>query len=241
MNNLVNITLNTDKTINSVDLVEIINNFREVEGNRAELRHDNFIAKIEKEIETLESVGISSDLNFKVANYKDKQGKERPCYKLNRDGMLQMLNSESTLVRYKTVEYINTLEQQIKNNAPKLSKEIQAIFVLDERTVKLENELGDLKDNMPLFNVECKELQNLVRKVGMKVLGGYKSPAYSNNSLRAKVYIDIQHQLKREFGVSRYEAIKRNQLDNAKKIVEIYKPPTVLIDEIQLTNNQITM
>lgn len=93
---------------------------------------------------------------------------------------------------------------------------------------------------MPLFNVECKELQALVRKIGTRTLGGYGSPAYKDNSLRGKVYADIQHQLKRQFGVSRYEAIKRSQLNSAKEIVSKYTAPIVLKDEITSINNQIS-
>lgn len=40
---------------------------------------------------------------------------------------------------------------------------------------------------MPLFNIECKELQTLIRKIETKVLDGYRSPAYMNNFLRDKV------------------------------------------------------
>lgn len=102
-------------------------------------------------------------------------------------------------------------------------------------------EVADLKDNMPLFNVECKEIQSLVKKTGTKVLGGYKSNAYNDNSLRGKVYSDIQKQLRREFGVEKYEAIKRSQFDVAKQIVDEYKAPTVLVQEINLLNSQTTL
>ena len=96
-----------------------------------------------------------------------------------------------------------------------------------------------LKNNMPLFNIECKELQALVRKIGCKVLGGYGSNAYKSNSIRQKVYTDIQHQLKREFGVSRYEAIKRHDLLKAQEIVNKYIAPTYLVNEISMENNKI--
>ena len=104
-----------DGRILSTDLVDIINEFRKLEGGKAMLTHDNFIKKIRKEVETLKSLGLDSAVNFNEAKYIDAQNKPRPCYSLNRDGMLQMLNSESTLVRYKTIEYINKLEEEIKN------------------------------------------------------------------------------------------------------------------------------
>lgn len=106
---------------------------------------------------------------------------------------------------------------------------------------KVSSRVDNLELNIPLFNVECKELQSLVRKTGINSLGGYRTPAYKNNSLRGKVYSDIQRQLKREFGVKRYEAIKRCQFEKAKEIIQAYKVPTVLEDQITLENNQIGM
>ena len=90
-----------------------------------------------------------------------------------------------------------------------------------------------------LFTVECKELQALVRKKGVEVLGGKGSQAYIDNSLRGKVYADIQHQLKREFQVTKYEAIKRGQFVTAKEIVKNYRVPTGLKEEVIKVNNQI--
>ncbi|WP_204246166.1 ORF6C domain-containing protein, partial [Clostridium botulinum] len=111
-------------------------------------------------------------------------------------------------------------------------------LMLDNKTIEIEEKVTNLENNIPLFNVECKELQALVRKVGIKTLGGYKTPAYNDRSLRTKVYTDIQHQLKREFGVTRYEAIKRKQLDKAKEILASYTVPVYLKEEIFNTNNQ---
>lgn len=115
-------------------------------------------------------------------------------------------------------------------------------LALDEQNRELKQvkaDVTDLKNNMPLFNIECKDLQQAVRAKGCEVLGGYGSKAYKSNSIRQKVYIDIQHQLKREFGVTRYEAIKRQYLATAHMIVENYEPPTYLINEIYNANMQI--
>lgn len=129
---------------------------------------------------------------------------------------------------------------------PKMSKELQAIFMLDGKTEELKNEINgvkkdfqDFKDNAPLFNAECDELMNKVKSVATKILG-YKTPAYNDKSLRGKVYSDMQHQLRREFGVKKYKAIKRCQLSKALEIVDNYIAPTVLADEITRVNNQVS-
>ena len=118
------------------------------------------------------------------------------------------------------------------------SKEIESVR---EEVTGVREEFQDLKDNMPLFGEESDKLQAEIRKVGVAILGGYKSNAYNDNSLRGKVYKDIQNQLKREFGVERYKAIKRCQLDIAMEIVQNYKAPTVLVTEISKLNNQMSL
>lgn len=100
--------------IKSTELVDIINDFRKEEGNNAELQHNDFMKKIRKEVEILKNLGLEGQGNFSQSSYVNSQNKEQPCFELNRDGMLQMLNSESAYVRYKTIEYINKLEEKLK-------------------------------------------------------------------------------------------------------------------------------
>lgn len=100
--------------IKSVDLVDIINTFRKEEG-KSDLQHNDFMKKIRKEVETLKSLGLEGQGNFSQSSYINSQNKEQPCFELNHDGMVEMLNSESAYCRYKTVEYINKLQEKIKN------------------------------------------------------------------------------------------------------------------------------
>ncbi|WP_416389583.1 ORF6C domain-containing protein, partial [Paraclostridium bifermentans] len=58
------------------------------------------------------------------------------------------------------------------------------------------------------------------------------SNAYKDKSIRSRVYSDIYRQLRREFGVTSYKAIKRRQLEQALQAVENYRLPVVLEEEI---------
>lgn len=209
-----------------------------------EKEHSNVIRDIENLIRgVLKNDDTYSSL-FIGSEYQNEQNKQiYKEYLLTKDGfsllVMGFTGPKALEWKLKYIQAFAKMENQIKNNSPQLSKELQAIFTLDQRTIEFENRMDKLEDGMPLFNVECKELQTLVKKIGTKTLGGYKTKAYSDNSLRGRVYSDIQHQLKREFGVERYEAIKRCQLEEAKVIVSEYKAPIVLINEIILINNQV--
>ena len=99
----------------STEVVDLINKFRAEEGNRKVLRHKSFMASIRKEIEALENAGVEvGGQNILPAEYIDSQGKKRPCYRINRFWIMQMCNKESALVRFKTQQYIETLENRLK-------------------------------------------------------------------------------------------------------------------------------
>ena len=172
----------------------------------------------------------------------ENRGKMYPEYLITRDWfsllVMGFTGSKALQWKLKYIEAFNKMEQTIKNPYSHLSKEVQAIFALDHKQQQLAVEVKELKDGMPLFNVECKEIQAAVKRKGVEILGGKGSPAYKNRSIRCKVYSDIQQQLRREFGVSRYEAIKRSQLNMAHEIVAKYKAPIYLINDIYLLNQQ---
>lgn len=136
-------------------------------------------------------------------------------------------------------KYFIKCEKKVKEQqVPKLSKELQAIFMLDGKQQELEKDVKELKNNMPLLGIDCDELTKAIKKKCTSVTG-YKTAAYKDKSLRGRVYSDIHHQLRREFGVSSYKAIKRSQVDIAKKIVTSYKAPMALQEEIVQANNQV--
>ena len=137
------------------------------------------------------------------------------------------INCEKKLKEVKKLSSMELMELQFK-----------ALKEQKEKIAQVENRVDKLEEDMPLFQIDCKEIQALVRKKGIEALGGYRSIAYNDNSLRGKVYSDIQQQIRREFGVLRYEAIKRSQLEMAKEIIINYKVPLVLENEIKLLNGE---
>lgn len=105
------VVLEKEVRVTSIDLVEMINAFRAEEGNTTELQHKTLLESIRTEIKALEKGGLGQQ-NFLPSSYINKQNKEQPCYLMNKAGALQMLNKESAVVRYKTVEYIEKLEKE---------------------------------------------------------------------------------------------------------------------------------
>ncbi|MDO4468686.1 MAG: ORF6C domain-containing protein [Bacillota bacterium] len=110
-----------------------------------------------------------------------------------------------------------------------------------ERINKVEQDLKDFKNDMPLLGIECQKITWAKNHKVVPLLGGKESEAYKNKSLRTKIYKDIDKQLRREFGVNSYKAIKRSQCDLAIDIINRYELPFVLKEEIENTNAQLTL
>ena len=105
------ITVDGVKTINSLNLCELINRIRKEEGVKAEIRHSDLLNKIKDELDV---DNIERAKNF-VGLYLDKQGKERPCFNLPPKEALQVVASESKRVRRRLIDEIEKLTTENKN------------------------------------------------------------------------------------------------------------------------------
>ena len=197
-NELLNIKLSDKGTIKSTDLVEIINSFRELEG-KSELQHKDLIRKIRKESDTLKKLGLNTERNFSPSEYKDSTGRKLPCYELNRNGMFMMLNSESTLVRFKTVEYINKLEEQVqllKEEKQKLELEAK------ERTIlRLESANNKIHKILQADNYISNEMYGEPTYITSIVINIFKKCSTKKNILKYEndIYFIKSEPIKEEF------------------------------------------
>lgn len=112
---------------------------------------------------------------------------------------------------------------------------------LHEEVQTIKKDLEDFKNDMPILGVEESRITSAVKRKGVECLCGKESNAYNDRSVRGRLYSDLHNQLRREFGVSTYKAIKRNQADTAVSIIQCYVPPLVLSETIDTLNAQQTL
>ena len=131
----------------------------------------------------------------------------------------------------KRPENSGTLQQQIQLIAQGTTELYEKVDTLTERMDKFEYDL-------PLFPSEADSISRAVKCRVIEALGGKHSNAYHNKSISQTTFIDAYRNLKRNFNVSSYKAIKRNQYNRALEIVKEWKPPVFLADEISACNAQ---
>ena len=125
----------------SLELVELINQFRAQEGSKSNLLHKTFLDVIRDEF--AEEIGEQKIL---PAKYTDTQNKERPMFILDLKQSRQVLVRESRQVRKAVIAYIDELERQLSLQAPKTLKEA-LILALEQQerleVLALENAIKD--------------------------------------------------------------------------------------------------
>ena len=147
-----------------------------------------------------------------------------------------------------TSEVLPSIRKTGQYQMPNLSKEMQAIVLLDTRTVKMEKRLDKLEFDIPLYGSEADELSNHVKRKGVSILGGKNSEAYKDSNIRSAVYRDIYDQIKREFGIysddgkpKSYKALKRKYIYDAHELIDTYEAPLYLRESIDGANAQLSL
>ncbi|AJQ57886.1 ORF6C domain protein (plasmid) [Bacillus thuringiensis serovar morrisoni str. 4AA1] len=213
--------------------------------------HNNVLKDVRKQIDYAgQEFG---QVNFHQSTYINTQNKRMPKYDLTEEAFTLVAMSyntkEAVQMKIKFIEEFKRMKQHIQNQQ-QLPKDPMSILKLTFNVLEgqkqeiqdIKSDVKDLRENAPLYAIECDEVSKVVRKLGVLLLGGKESNAYRDVSLRKKVYSDIYSQLHREFGISSYKAIKRHHLDRAIQIInEEYSLPIILEEEITATNAQINM
>lgn len=135
-------------TITSLELLEQINFFREKEGNKTELGHNDLLKIIRDEFEEEINQGKISQIK-----YKDKRNREQPMYILTLDQARQVLARESPTVRKAIFKYIRTLEDEID----KKNKLLAGLFSDNKyKVVECHKKLMELEKQPLIQEIEYK-------------------------------------------------------------------------------------
>lgn len=130
--------------------------------------------------------------------------------------------------------------QKPKTALEQLQLTQQAVIEVNEKIDTVSKNLENFKEEMPVLGCDIDILTNAKNKKVVPLLGGKTSEAYRNNSTRGKVYSDIANEIKRQFNVPNHKCLRRNQMEQALKIIENYELPICLKEEIESLNSQIS-
>lgn len=208
--------------------------------------HKELLRDVRRYSEQLGQSKIALSDFWEESSYTSEQNKELPCFMVTKKGC-EFIAHKLTGVKGTefTAKYINRfheMEAEIKKPITALEQIhnlfAQGLLEVEQKADAAIERVDNLENTLPLLGVDCDIVTNAVKAKGLEVLGGKDSNAYKDKSLRSKVYSDIHRELKRQFGVSSYKAIRRNQIEKALEIIANYEPPMALAEEIAETNAQ---
>ena len=176
----------------------------------------------------------------------ENRGKQYPMYLMNRDGfslLVMGFTGKAALEwKLKYIQAFNEMEKKLATpQMPKLSKELQALFLLDDRTQRQEQRITALENNMVVDYDQQLSLKNAVNYVVVEALGGKNAPAYGDSHVRGMVYCEINKDIQMWFRVSSRNNIPRKRFDEAVEYIQRWKPSTNTVMLIQQTNGQTSM
>lgn len=196
-------------------------------------------------IPVLENANLAVSNYFIPSTYRSGT-REYKCYEVTKMGCELLGNKQQgekgILFTAKYVERFNQMEQAIKGqvfNASKLSKELQAILMLDEKTIEMDNRLTSLEERMTIETGAQKVLCDLVNKKVITVLGGKDSPAYAE--LGKKAFRQCWKNFKDILQVASYKDTPVKDFDLAKKVIIDWQPNRELELMIRGCNAQMRM
>ena len=144
--------------------------------------------------------------------------------------------------RWVTSEVLPSIRRTGSYMMPKLSKELQAIFLLDNRTAELDQRLTAVENTMVIDYGQQQTLKNAVNhRVVVEVLGGKSSPAYNDPHVRGRVFSECNGDIQSWFHVSSRNNIPRKRFDEAVEYINRWKPSTNTVMMIQNVNGQTKM
>ncbi|MDD5936188.1 MAG: ORF6C domain-containing protein, partial [Clostridiales bacterium] len=184
-----------------------------------EVEHKNLLQKIDeinKSFSKAENsaVTVNTEKYWIEGAYKSGTGRSYREFMVTKRGC-EFLAHKSTgtkgnLFTDRYMDRFAAMEEQIAKPRPLTTPEqikllAQGNIELSERIDNVEQDLEDFKQELPLLGCDMDRITTAVHTMGVKCLGGKKSNAYADKSIRSKVYADIYDQLKRQFGVTTYK------------------------------------
>lgn len=198
-----------------------------------------------RSIEELAAQNCAAKSMFYETTFENR-GKQYPMYLMNRDGftLLAMGFTGKAALEWKLkyIQAFNAMEKKLSTpQMPKLSKEMQALFLLDDRTQRQEQRLTALENTMTVDYNQQRVLRKSISRSVICALGDEKAPAYIDNHVRSKVYSECNHDVQDWFRVNSVGNIPRKRFDEAMEYIQRWKPSTNTVMLIQQTNGQTSL
>lgn len=181
-----------------------------------------------------------------LTDLTDSMGRQQETTVINESGLYNViLRSDKPEAKpfrkWVTSEVLPSIRKTGSYTMPKLSKEMQAIFLLDDRTQKQEARLTALENTMTVDYSQQQTLKKAVGRVVVEALGGKAAPAYNDPHVRGKLFSECNRDVQDWFRVNSVCNVPRKDFTQAVEYIQRWKPSTNSVMLIQQTNAQTSL
>ena len=181
-----------------------------------------------------------------LTDLTDSMGRQQETTVINESGLYNViLRSDKPEAKpfrkWVTSEVLPSIRKTGSYTMPKLSKEMQALFLLDDRTQKQEARLTALENTMTVDYGQQQTLKKAVGRVVVEALGGKAAPAYNDPHVRGKLFSECNRDVQDWFRVNSVCNVPRKDFTQAVEYIQRWKPSTNSVMLIQQTNAQTSL
>ena len=181
-----------------------------------------------------------------LTDLTDSMGRQQETTVINESGLYNViLRSDKPEAKpfrkWVTSEVLPSIRKTGSYTMSKLSKEMQAIFLLDDRTQKQEARLTALENTMTVDYSQQQTLKKAVGRVVVEALGGKSAPAYNDHHVRGKLFSECNRDVQDWFRVNSVCNVPRKDFTLAVEYIQRWKPSTNSVMLIQQTNAQTSL
>lgn len=202
--------------------------------------HDKLLRDIRGYIDIISrSPKLESESFFVESEYFNSRNQKQPCYLLTKQGCEMVANKmtgeKGILFTAEYVEAFNKVNQHI----PKMSKELEAILMIDGKQQKMDERITKLENNTTIDYSQQEDLRELANKKIVAILGGTDAPAY--RELNKKVFSNFWRDYKRKLNVNSYKNTLVKDYDIGRQAIINWNPSKEVKFMIDGCNAQIRM
>ena len=208
------------------------------------IEHSKLLRKIDDINDNFTKAKIGFSKYWVESTYKDSTGRSLREFLVSKKGC-EFLAHKTTgekgvIFTDKYMDRFEEMEKQInkqKSLSPmdQLRLQYQVLEDHEQRFEKIEERLNSLEINPH----QKRAIQRAKSKRVLELLGGRKSAAYKDASLRGKVYADMGRQYNNYFDISEYAYTPRNKFKEALELIASYNLSIELSMEVKQVNQQL--
>lgn len=206
-----------ERTINSLEIAGMVGR-----------DHSKVIRDMRSLIKHLNEAKIGSVNYFIESTYKDAKGEERPCFDCTKKGCelysTRMTGAKGTQFAAAYIDRFNEMERQLKAPASNTELLLETALKHERYLVEVNGRIDKLETETTINTSQRRKVSGAVTSTVVKILGGKKSNAYQDASIRPTAFSQCYRELRELYDVASYMDIPKIKYEEAMAIIPKWKP-----------------